>query len=147
MSLLIQTLRVAPERKVKSFWTMSLSCWLRHWSRRLMSAANVIQMKYRARLLARSTTTSLVCKPNGLKISSISSTLRWTWPLESAGSKARDWDTILSSHWTTSPTHDSSSSASIPTTTETVHNRIHSKIMAKIKFLKHFNPLVGGVWY
>jgi len=131
MSLLTWTVRVAPEKKVKSDWRMSLSCRLRHWSRRLMSADNVIQMKYRARLLARSTTTSLVCTPNGRKRSFSSSTSLCTWARSSAESKARDWDTILSSHWTTSSTNHSANSASIPTTAKDNKQQINKYNICK----------------
>jgi len=45
MSLLTGTVLAAVDRRVKSFSTMSRSCPLRHWSRRLMTADNVRQMK------------------------------------------------------------------------------------------------------
>jgi len=98
---------------------MTMSCRLRHWSRRLTSADNVIQKKYRARLLARFTTSSLVCKPRGRKILLKFSNPCCIWCCEPAESRAVDWFTILSSHWMTSSTDDSSNSACIATTTET----------------------------
>ena len=127
MSLLTWTWRVLPSDQVqpaswvKSDSTMRLSCWLRQWSRRLETADNVTQTKNRAMLLARDSTTSCVSKPNGRSRSSNSSTLCCTSPREPAGSRARDWDTILSSHWTMSSStlRQASSSASTPTTTET----------------------------
>ena len=117
MSLLTWS-RLEPERRRKSDWTMSLSRRLCHWSRRLISADNVRQVKNRARLLAFCTTSSLVCKPSGRKISSNCS---HNWCCSSAETFLH-CETILSSVTVTSSTEDSRSSARMPITTETTHD-------------------------
>jgi len=144
VSLLTWTWRVLPAKKVNSFWTMFLSSPVCQRSRRLMTADNVIQRKNSAMLLARDSTTSCVSKPKGRKISLKSSSPCRIWSWEPAESKARDWDTILSSSWTTSSTDDSSSSASTPTITETSHNYTWVKfwhISLLQKFIKLFNSI------
>jgi len=131
--------RVLPARKVNRFLTMSLSCPVHQWSRSLMTADNVMQRKNSAMLLARDSTTSCVSKPKGRKISlkSLSPCRIWSW--EPAGSEARDWDTILSSHSTTSSTKLSFSSASMPTITETSHDcTVTTGSKTQVKFLTYF---------
>jgi len=98
---------------------MSLSCLARQWSRRLSTADNVIQVKKRARPLSRDSATSCVSEPKGPKISLKSASRCCVWHGELVESKSRDWDTILTSHSTTSSTLRSSSSAFTRTTTET----------------------------
>ena len=136
----------AQARKVKSDCTMSRSSPLVHWSRRLKSAESVMQMKYRARLWTRSNTTSLAWTWKRLKAALKSSSSCCIWPSEPVGSNARDWNTIVSSHWTTLPTDNSSSSASRPTTTTTADsNNQHDAYKRQVK--THTKPKIVTVTF
>jgi len=119
---------------------MCLSCLVRHWSRRLLTADNVIQRKKRARLLARLITSRLVSKPRGRKISSNVSRISCL----SSAETSLHCETITSSVCTTSFTDDSSSSASATTTTETSHK--HTDYLLPVNHSSPAAPSLFTLW-